>query len=182
MSIEEIVSSLDEIFRKNPSERSTHLKHWQLSDGKIFWGKFGIESEDGSEVTVTHVGSKKRSGYFKYYSIKITKKDGETHFINIDPSRNEIIDSVDGKPTINDYGKMKFYTMQRFLNENEWANDVSKYIKEITWNETNGETKVVKSVQSSESPADIIAERELDVLRELKNLEENPEAEDPFIF
>lgn len=172
MPVENIVASLNKIFDTEPSKRSPHLIHEMLANGNIFRGRFHIERNDGSKITVTRVRSSKFDS-FTYYSLKITEKDGITHFINIDPSRNLIINSVDGKPTVK-HGRMKFYTSFEYLGKDKWASEIPQYIEEIT-KQTKGKPKFIKFVPTQNAQ---IQDRERKVFTIIKQCEQ----EDPFLY
>ncbi len=172
--VEDIVKSLNKIFDTEPSKRSPHLIHEKLPNGKVFAGRFHLNLENGSKITVTHVKSK-RFDSFTYYSIKITEKDGTVHYVNIDPSRNLIINSVDGKPTVNKYGKMKFYTSFGYLGKDKWADEIPQYIAEIT-KQTEGEQRFINFVPTQTIPPERkVNQIFTDALRKI-------EIDDPFLF
>ena len=181
-SIESIVNSLNRILDTKPEQRSTHLIHETLPSGKVFGGRFRIKASDGATIIVSRVKSAQFYD-FTYLSMKIIKKDGTTHFININPLENTIIESVDGKPAVDKFGRMKNYkNFGCFSRKNEWAKDlpISQYMEEITKTVTEGEPKYIKYVPTQAAKAAArkraAAARERDALEALKYFNEHPEA------
>lgn len=177
MQLENVIADLDNIFRTPASERSSHLIHEKFPNGRIFEGRFQINASDGSKVMVSRV---KASNFydFTYYALRVTEKDGTLHVMNIDPSRMKIIDSVNGKPVTDKYGRMNFLTPLGFLRKNPWAINVPKYLEEITAVAPEGQRKFLSIAKRSKSQAELLEEAEKEVMRALRRYE----ADDTFLY
>jgi hypothetical protein len=98
--------------------------------------------------------------------------------MNIDPSRMKIIDSVNGKPVTDKYGRMNFLTPLGFLRKNPWAINIPKYLEEITAVAPEGQRKFLGIAKRSKSQAELLEEAEKEVMRALRRYE----ADDTFLY
>lgn len=171
-ALEEITEDLNAILNTPVLQRSPHLVHEKFPDGRIFEGRFQMKASDGANVMVSRVKSS-RFYDFSYISVRITNPDGTKHVMNIDPSRMKIIDSVDGKPILDRYRQMRFYTPLGFLRKNPWAVDIPKYIEEIVTVKKGAKAKFVEIKKPKKTQAELLADAEKEVQRALRQFEKD---------
>ena len=171
-NFEKVVNSLKSILETPAYKRSPHLIHERLSNGRIFEGRFMINAKDGSKVAVSRVKSNKFFD-FTYIAIRVTKSDGTTNVMNIDPSRMMIINSINGSPRLDKYGEMDFLTPLEFLHKNPWAADMPKYMEEILSVEKGAQAKVIEIQNPKKSQAELLADAEREVQRALRQFEKD---------
>ena len=151
-------------------ERSPHLIHERLSNGRIFSGRVSIKASDGSEVSVSKVKSV-RYVDFIYYSIKVTK-DNKTYVMNLDPDMGLIIDSTpEGKVIIDKRQRIKHLSKKEFLEKYPEAESLGNYLDEI-FEQKAGDKKIVDSKLKMHGLT--LKEREREVLKALGMAPEIP--------
>ncbi len=130
LSISSVTAQLYDLFQTPVENRSPHLIHEKLSNGKIFPGRFSILASDGANITVTKVKSP-RYVDFVYFSIKINKNNNE-FVINIDPENGRILESTkDGKVIIDKRQFVKHISKKEFLEQQPLALNLPEYFNEI---------------------------------------------------
>lgn len=136
-----LVLVINDIFATPVKDRNPRFSHEQLSNGRIFEGRFFVKCEDGAKVSVTKVKAP-RYVDFLYYSIKV-EKAGEVKYVNIDPINGHIILSgADGKPILAG-ATVKYLSKQKFAELYPKEDNVARYLKELLT--TNSQGCVVKS-------------------------------------
>lgn len=163
INLSNLISSLNNLFNIPVSERSPHLIHEKMSNGKIFSGRIHLSASDGVKLTLSRVKSPKYVE-FTYYSIKLDK-DGKSYFVNIDPSIGRIIDSTpDGKPVISNSVKIKYISKDEILKRFPQIASLPKYLAEVfeqrsdakrVFIDTALKQKVVKKIKT---PDEMISE------------------------
>lgn len=139
-----IIENLNTLFDTPVEQRSPHLIHERLSDGRIFSGRISMKTSDGAELTVSKMKSP-RYVDFVYYSVKIS--DNNTHYtINLDPEMGMILESTpEGKVIIDKRQRVQHISKKDFLEQTPEAEKLADYLNELFEHRTEGEKKIVKS-------------------------------------
>lgn len=158
---------LDKLFNTPVEQRSSHLVHERLLNGKIFAGRVSLKASDGADIVVSRVKSPKYVD-FTYYSVSV-KKDKKEFVLNIDPAADKILISKDGKPVINAKSMVSYTTKEEFLKQNPEAINLSKYLTEIFEIRTDEPRKVVQTSFKVKKQVTLLKQKEQDVINALYN-------------
>ena len=143
-SLSSISAKLNALFDTPIEERSPHLIHEKLPNGRIFSGRVALTTSDGAYVVVSRIKSP-RYVDFMYYSVKVTK-DGESYTMNIDPEMGLILESTpEGKVIIDKKQRVEHISKKEFLEQNPKAEKLAEYLNELFEYKAVGEKKVIDS-------------------------------------
>ena len=177
IAIFEISQKLTDIFDTAVDNRSSHLIHEKLSNGKIFGGRFSLTPNDGSQITVSRMKSP-RYVEFVYYSIRVTPKNGQEFVLNIDPVMGRIIENTpEGKPFIDKKNNVRHISKENFLKQNPSAINLPQYFSEIFATRNDKERKIIKFKKANTTQAQLLKQKEIDIQ---KALQAAPDISDDF--
>ncbi len=177
IAIFEISQKLTDIFNTAVENRSSHLIHEKLSNGKIFGGRFSLTTNDGSQITVSRMKSP-RYVEFVYYSIRLTPKNGQEFVLNIDPVMGRIIENTpEGKPFIDKKNNVRHISKENFLKQNPSAINLPQYFSEIFATRNDKEREIIKFKKSNTTYAQLLKQKEIDIQ---KALQAAPDISDDF--
>ena len=143
INLKYLVKHLDNIFAKPYEERSPHLIHEILPDGRIFPARFSIIAPDGAKVTVSKLRANEFLD-FLYYAIKV-QREQNTMYIAIHPDKFEILRcDKNNKLQKDDTGEKLIIKRETFIAHNPLSQNMPLYLSEIFAEKTNMEKQVVK--------------------------------------
>lgn len=159
-----LAEKLTNLFDTPVEERSSHLVHEKLQNGRIFSGRVSFIASDGAQITVSRIKSP-RYVDFMYYSIKVS--DGKSHYVmNLDPEAGLILESTpEGKVIIDKKQRVKHLSKKEFIELYPQAINLERYLKELFEFKTDGKRKVVTSNLKMKGLT--LKEREKEVLKAL---------------
>ena len=161
-----VTQALNDLFNLPVEQRSPHLIHEQLSNGKIFAGRFTVKAPDGANIIVSRVKSPKYVD-FTYYSIKV-KKDGKEFTLNIDPEASKILFSKDGKPVINKNNMVSYISKDNYLSANPDAKNLPVYLNEILENRGYEKRQFIK-YDAKQKTQTLLKQKENEIMEALQN-------------
>lgn len=169
-SIPKFVNNLTDLFETPVDERSPHLIHEYLPDGRIFKGRITIKTFDGAQVTVSKIKSPLYVD-FSYYSVKVVK-DGQTYILNFDKEVGKLLESTPkGRLVIDEKHRVHYVAKSVFAKECPIADKIPTYLEEFFVKRDDAEKVVLSTglkVSNFSSQDKILAQREQEILEALK--------------
>ncbi|MBR6722863.1 hypothetical protein IKL64_05365 [bacterium] len=170
-SIAKFVNDLGKLFATPVEERSPHLIHEYLPDGRIFKGRITIKTPDGAQVTVSKIKSPLYMD-FSYYSVKITK-DGQIYVLNFDKEAGKVLNSTpEGKLIIDEKHRVNYLGKSQVVKNCPIANQLPMYLDEFFVRRDDAERVVLstglKMTKLSSSKEKMLAQKEQEILEALK--------------
>ena len=170
-NISKFVNNLGELFATPVEERSPHLIHEYLPDGRIFKGRITIKTPDGAQVTVSKIKSPLYMD-FSYYSVKITK-DGQTYVLNFDKEAGKVLNSTpEGKLIIDEKHRVNYLGKSQVVKNCPIADKLPMYFDEFFVRRDDVERVVLstglKMTKLSSSDEKLLAQKEQEILEALK--------------
>ena len=169
-NVPKFVNDLTELFETPVEERSPHLIHEYLPDGRVFKGRITVNTPDGAKVTVSRIKSPLYVE-FSYYSVKITK-DGKTYVLNFDKEAGRVLESTpEGKLIVDDKHRVH-YTPKSIVTQNcPIANNIPAYIDELFVRREDAQRVVLSTglkVSNFGTKEKLLAQKENEILEALK--------------
>ena len=169
-NVPKFVNDLTELFETPVEERSPHLIHEYLPDGRVFKGRITVNTPDGAKVTVSRIKSPLYVE-FSYYSVKITK-DGKTYVLNFDKEAGRVLESTpEGKLIVDDKHRVH-YTPKSIVTQNcPIANNIPAYIDELFVRREDAQRVVLSTglkVSNFGTKERLLAQKENEILEALK--------------
>ncbi|MBO5385043.1 hypothetical protein J6A64_01895 [bacterium] len=170
-NISKFVDNLGELFATPVEERSPHLIHEYLPDGRVFKGRITVKTSDGAQVTVSKIKSPLYMD-FSYYSVKITK-DGQTYVLNFDKEAGKVLNSTpEGKLIIDEKHRVNYLGKSQVVQNCPIANQLPMYLDELFVRRDDAERVVLstglKMTKLPSSKEKMLAQKEQEILEALK--------------
>ena len=170
-SISKFVNDLGKLFATPVEERSPHLIHEYLPDGRVFKGRITVKTADGAQVTVSKIKSPLYVD-FSYYSVKITK-DGQTYVLNFDKEAYRVLNSTpEGKLIIDEKHRVNYLPKTQVVKNCPIANNIPMYLEELFVRRDDAERVVLstglKMTKLPSSNEKMLAQKEQEILEALK--------------
>ena len=170
-SISKFVNDLGKLFATPVEERSPHLIHEYLPDGRIFKGRITVKTSDGAQVTVSKIKSPLYVD-FSYYSVKITK-DGQTYVLNFDKEASKVLNSTpEGKLIIDEKHRVNYLGKSQVVKNCPIADKLPMYFDEFFVRRDDAERVVLstglKMTKLSSGDEKLLAQKEQEILEALK--------------
>ena len=170
-SIAKFVNDLGKLFATPVEERSPHLIHEYLPDGRVFKGRITVKTSDGAQVTVSKIKSPLYMD-FSYYSVKITK-DGQTYVLNFDKEAGKVLNSTpEGKLIIDEKHRVNYLGKSQVVQNCPIANQLPMYLDELFVRRDDAERVVLstglKMTKLPSSKEKMLAQKEQEILEALK--------------
>ena len=170
-SIAKFVNDLGKLFATPVEERSPHLIHEYLPDGRVFKGRITVKTSDGAQVTVSKIKSPLYMD-FSYYSVKITK-DGQTYVLNFDKEAGKVLNSTpEGKLIIDEKHRVNYLPKTQVVKNCPIANQLPMYLDELFVRRDDAERVVLstglKMTKLPSSKEKMLAQKEQEILEALK--------------
>ena len=170
-SIAKFMNDLGKLFATPVEERSPHLIHEYLPDGRIFKGRITVKTPDGAQVTVSKIKSPLYMD-FSYYSVKVTK-DGKTYVLNFDKEAGKVLNSTpEGKLIIDEKHRVNYLGKSQVVKNCPIANQLPMYLDELFVRRDDAERVVLstglKMTKLSSSKEKMLAQKEQEILEALK--------------